>query len=184
MRFYPDALDLTMSEVAVNTGRSPLDKILEVLLKERSHLVVDTGANVGRGILEWMEGVGFLDLCAEEGIRVSFGVVVAAFDRDTLEFANKLYDYAGDDVTWYTLQATHTGDNFDMFSEIVAKSKATVIAMPSIWSDTMELSKRRAQPFLKLAADSNLDIAERQRSAMAARRFEEAFRPIIRGLFK
>jgi len=125
-----------------------------------------------------------MDLCLKKGINVSFGVVVSSFDNDTLDFAEKLYKYAGDRATWYNLQATHTGDNFEMFSGLVAKSKATVISVPSIWADTMELAKREAKPFTDLADDPTLDIAERQRCLIAARRFERAFGPLIEELFR
>ena len=182
-RFHKEAIELIMNEVAIEAADEWLDAIFFAAYNDRQHVLVDTGANVGRGLAEWMLKIDFFQQCILANIRVVIAITVGSNDHDSCQFFRKFVELAGDQVGWCLCRAQHTGEEFALFDELVAETKARVIDLPIVPLHLMEFSRQRAQTFLQLAKDE-VNILRRQRCRFVGRAYSSALEPIVKEYFK
>jgi Mrp family chromosome partitioning ATPase len=175
---FTDTTRIDFDEVEIWRGETGLDELFLAASKGQ-HVVADTGANSGRGILDWIRGVNLLDLCAEKGVRVTMAVVAPAADDDTRDFFSELYKACGDYAHWFLVRSLFTGIKFSIFNGIAAKAKATVIDIDQVVPRVIEMARERSVSLAGLARCKDVNILQRARALHAAAHYANAIRPLI-----
>lgn len=182
-RFHENAIEIELDEVAIEAADEALDQIFDVAANDRRNVLVDTGANTGRGLAAWMLPTDFFQQCAEAKIRIAFVIVVGSGDRDSFDFFEDTFELAGSNADWYLVRARHTGESFEIFDPLVAETKAQVIDLPVVPTFLMEVSNQRRKTVMDLATQVGLKSMRKARFKTVAREFEAAFQPLIERSF-
>jgi hypothetical protein len=180
--YHPNAIELVMDEVAINRADNTLDRIFYSAQDTRNCVLIDCGANIGRGLASWMIGVDFFRLCVESQIRVAIVIVAVSGDGDTSLFFEQSLELAGSQVDWYLVRSRYTGDDFAGFDGLAKKSGAVVIDMPIVPLHLLQLSRQYAKTFPALAQSSEIDVMRRARCLRVAREFTAAVNPLLEGV--
>jgi hypothetical protein len=182
-RYHPKAVELIMNEVAIDAADEALDALFFAACDGRQHVLVDTGANVGRGLGAWMVNTDFFQQCVDAKIRVVVAITAGSNDHDSYQFFSRFTDLADDQTSWVLFRAQHTGSEFALFDDMVVKTGARVIDLPVVPLRLMELSRQRGQTFLQLAEEKELNVLQRQRCRYFARAFSSALEPLVQNIF-
>lgn len=178
-RFTERAVEVQVDEIAIREGASELDRIFAEASRAR-HVVVDTGANTGRALIDWMNSISFYDICEQHEIYSTLCVVAGSGDRDTLEFFTKFFEFSGNRTSWILFRAKHTGQDFELFDEIAGRAKARVFDLPVVPARLIEASQKRCLTFRQLADLHEADLLLRQRCRRVAREFESCFETLTK----
>ncbi len=181
--FHPNTVEIVLDEVAIEQADEALDPIFDAAAKDRRHVVVDTGANTGRGLASWILPTDFFQECAEAKVRVAMVIVVGSADRDSVAFFADTFELAGTKVDWYLVRAWHTGGDFGLFDPIVSKAKARVIDLPVVPTMLMSASNEHRKTVVDLAAQIAMKSLRKARFRTIAREFEAAFQPLVERSF-
>ena len=181
--FHANATQIVLDESEIEKGGGKLDRVFLTPIDDRKHVLLDTGANTGRGLVSWLLSVNFTALCEAHKIRVVFLIVVGSGDTDSLVFFTALAELAGPLMDLYLVRSRHTGDDFELFEPLVKSVDANVIDLPVIPLRLIELSQQLAKPFPALAKDKTINVLQRQRCINIARQYEMAFKSLTERSF-
>ena len=92
-RYKPNTIVLNFDETKILSGESDLDRLFD-LASSGNTVLVDTGANAGKGLMSWMKDVDFLELTRDYEVVVSFIIPINSEDKDTLHYLLELNDFA------------------------------------------------------------------------------------------
>jgi len=111
-RYKSATIVLNFDETKIAKGESDLDKLFE-LAANGCNILVDTGANAGKGLMSWMKDVDFLSLTKEHDVTVSFIVPINSEDKDTLSYLLFLHDFVKDYCNVIVCQSEVHGTQFE-----------------------------------------------------------------------
>lgn len=163
-RYKPNTIVLNFDETKILSGESDLDRLFD-LASNGCTVLVDTGANAGKGLMSWMKDVDFLELIHEHEVDVTFIVPINSEDKDTLNYMVELYDFVKDDCNVVVCKSELHGTQFESANKVIAEKDPNLpsFRFPEIPKKFTVMFKEKDLTLTSAIASPDISVLDKKR---------------------